>query len=728
VAHHTPTGGLKMRIFSMTARPGRGHRSRLVGCVVLSICVLSLLAAQLAAAQGSSQYTQSAVAMPPPTDVSQDDWTLHDTACSTTTSCVAVGAYNTSQHVTLPYVSPITSGQPGAAVAVTLPANAQTSTQTSALQGVSCQSGNACTAYGDYTDSSGDTQDMVVQIADGVPSRAVEVTAPSNATANTIELKAISCPTSGGCVAVGYYENSGEHNDLPLVVPINGGVPGTAVTASMPANQFPLSAEGYFKDVACQSASSCTAVGVYEPASQGNEAMVVQITNGSPATGVEVLPADNNTSNPNASLSRVACPASGSCEAVGYYTNGSGVGQNMQVPITAGTPGAVTGDVTGPTGADPPYPYMTFTGMSCSSASLCVASGTYEPSSGGEAPAVLTITGSGVAASAVSLPSDQDSSVDTAGVDTTHAVSCQASGPCFTSGYYPLGADSAGGLLAEISAAGQVGAGQQAPTPGDTAANSPIGPGQYDYLEYGIGCDASGSCVTSGEYYNNADAWLPYLVILQSPLSVSTSSLPGATESAAYSTTLAAAGAWGLYSWSIASGSLPAGLSLNTQTGVISGTPTGSGSSSFTVQVTGTGSPTPTATQSLSLTVAAVAPQLRLLSASGKLNANKLGVKLSCAEAPCSGTVKLEITKVVIVKHGKKRVRKHKTVVLGSAHYAVAAGVTGTLKVTLNGAGKSALRKAKKHRLTVTVLATLVGGKSVSRRETIYTVVKHKKR
>jgi len=43
-------------------------------------------------------------------------------------------------------------------------------------------------------------------------------------------------------------------------------------------------------------------------------------------------------------------------------------------------------------------------------------------------------------------------------------------------------------------------------------------------------------------------------------------------------------------------------------------------------------------------------------------------------------------------------------------------------------AGKSALRKAKKHRLAVTVLATLVGGKSVSRRETIYTVVKHKKR
>jgi len=39
-------------------------------------------------------------------------------------------------------------------------------------------------------------------------------------------------------------------------------------------------------------------------------------------------------------------------------------------------------------------------------------------------------------------------------------------------------------------------------------------------------------------------------------------------------------------SWTVISGQIPAGLTLNSSTGVISGTPTGTGSYSFTVQVT----------------------------------------------------------------------------------------------------------------------------------------------
>jgi large repetitive protein len=41
------------------------------------------------------------------------------------------------------------------------------------------------------------------------------------------------------------------------------------------------------------------------------------------------------------------------------------------------------------------------------------------------------------------------------------------------------------------------------------------------------------------------------------------------------------------YTWSLASGALPAGLSLNAATGEISGTPTTAGTANFTVQVTG---------------------------------------------------------------------------------------------------------------------------------------------
>src|SRR5205823_7815501 len=53
----------------------------------------------------------------------------------------------------------------------------------------------------------------------------------------------------------------------------------------------------------------------------------------------------------------------------------------------------------------------------------------------------------------------------------------------------------------------------------------------------------------------------------------------------AYSQTLAATGGTPPYAWSVISGSLPAGLTLNATSGAISGTPTTAGTSNFTVQV-----------------------------------------------------------------------------------------------------------------------------------------------
>lgn len=88
------------------------------------------------------------------------------------------------------------------------------------------------------------------------------------------------------------------------------------------------------------------------------------------------------------------------------------------------------------------------------------------------------------------------------------------------------------------------------------------------------------------------------------PLTITTTSLPTAHVGRFYSQPLVATGGSGPYAWSITSGALPSGLTLDSSTGTISGTPTSQGDYSFTVMVTDSSTPTrQTATQALSIKV-----------------------------------------------------------------------------------------------------------------------------
>ncbi len=83
---------------------------------------------------------------------------------------------------------------------------------------------------------------------------------------------------------------------------------------------------------------------------------------------------------------------------------------------------------------------------------------------------------------------------------------------------------------------------------------------------------------------NTASAQLS-IAISSGVLMITTTQLPSGTQGVGYQATLSAIGGVPPYTWSIASGSLPAGLSLNSSSGLISGTPTAQGESSFIVQV-----------------------------------------------------------------------------------------------------------------------------------------------
>ena len=86
-------------------------------------------------------------------------------------------------------------------------------------------------------------------------------------------------------------------------------------------------------------------------------------------------------------------------------------------------------------------------------------------------------------------------------------------------------------------------------------------------------------------------------------LTIAAPSLGSPQVGTAYAATLQAGGGTPAYTWSITSGSLPAGLTLAATTGVIAGTPTTAGTTNLVVAVTDNGSPVQKASSSISITV-----------------------------------------------------------------------------------------------------------------------------
>jgi hypothetical protein len=95
------------------------------------------------------------------------------------------------------------------------------------------------------------------------------------------------------------------------------------------------------------------------------------------------------------------------------------------------------------------------------------------------------------------------------------------------------------------------------------------------------------------------------MTVTASPLVISTQSLIPGTVGVSYSAALTATGGTLPYTWSITSGSLPNGLTINTSTGAISGNPSAAGTFNFVVQVSDSGSPIQAVTQALNIVIGA---------------------------------------------------------------------------------------------------------------------------
>lgn len=134
----------------------------------------------------------------------------------------------------------------------------------------------------------------------------------------------------------------------------------------------------------------------------------------------------------------------------------------------------------------------------------------------------------------------------------------------------------------------------------------------------------SGTPTTSGTYHvtftaadknNYTGSSSSYTVTIAPPLAWSNTTLPAGTVGVTYNSAITASGGATPYTYTLTSGALPAGLTLNTSTGAITGTPTAGGT--FTPSVNVTDANGATLTTSITLTIDA--PTLSVTPASGAL-------------------------------------------------------------------------------------------------------------
>ena len=139
------------------------------------------------------------------------------------------------------------------------------------------------------------------------------------------------------------------------------------------------------------------------------------------------------------------------------------------------------------------------------------------------------------------------------------------------------------------------------------------GDGHQDFAVANEGDDSISIFLGDGTGKFTAATNSPFLFARQ--LMIRTTTLPDGVLNAAYTTALQSTGGTGTITWSLAAGTLPAGLTLDPGTGAIAGTPTAAGTSPITVRATDSASPPNSVTTVLSISINTAAPTFAISTA-----------------------------------------------------------------------------------------------------------------
>jgi hypothetical protein len=188
-----------------------------------------------------------------PNPSGSEETRLSKVSCPTTTSCEAVGYYRKSGVYRA--LAAVWNGTEWKLQTTPEPVGALSAQ----LEDVSCTAAGACTAVGNYKNSSGTT----LSLAERWNGTEWKIqTTPNPTGAKKTEAAGVSCATAESCVMVGRYENSSS-KWVPFSETWNG-IEWTVQAVSNPSGSVRTFAFG----VSCTSASACTMVGSFVNSSE----------------------------------------------------------------------------------------------------------------------------------------------------------------------------------------------------------------------------------------------------------------------------------------------------------------------------------------------------------------------------------------------------------------------------------------------------------------------------
>lgn len=289
------------------------------------------------------------------------------------------------------------------------------------------------------------------------------------------QVNSVSCASAGECTAGGSYKD-GAGGFHAFVLSEQSGVWGTAIDVPGTAVLSPAPGYSTVNSVSCDAPGNCAVGGEYDDGSGGQQAFVVDETNGVWGTAIEVPGTAALNIAGHGSVSSVSCAGAGECVAVGYFSYALDPVSSWdeQAFVTSehdgvwGTASVLPGGVL--SGADT----SSADSVSCAGAGDCMVGGIYD-AAGGSRRGFLAVERNGTWDNAIPVRW------------AVNSVSCASPGNCVAGGGRYVVGEKNGKWGTAIRVAGSA------------SLN-----GTYRATVSSVSCSSAGNCAAGGSYSDTA--------------------------------------------------------------------------------------------------------------------------------------------------------------------------------------------------------------------------------